>query len=180
MSVPRFKRQPSEYDYVNNAYELNVEIMNLVSKLSARWARIYQQPIDRLANLQADLVNMACSITPKTSEDFITRRWLLKMSNACLTALERRIMEMIRILYSNPSKCFNRKNGKNYTFTEATEMLDKKLENLGKKYARQYDLIKGVLAADKKKMEKIKTDNITDKEINEDKSFYLLLFCNIT
>lgn len=89
------------------------------------------------------------------------------MSNACLTALERRIMEMIRILYSNPSKCFNRKNGKNYTFTEATEMFDKKLENLGIKYARQYDLIKGVLAADKRKMEKIKTDNITDKEIIE-------------
>ena len=89
------------------------------------------------------------------------------MSNACLTALERRIMKMIRILYSNPSKCFNRKNGKNYTFTEATEMLDKKLENLGIKYARQYDLIKGVLAADKRKMEKIKTDNITDKEIIE-------------
>ena len=40
MSVPKFKRQPSEYDYVNNAYELNVEIMNLVSKLSARWAHI--------------------------------------------------------------------------------------------------------------------------------------------
>ena len=44
MSVPRFKRQPSEFDYVNNAFELNAKIMNLVSKLSARWARIYQQP----------------------------------------------------------------------------------------------------------------------------------------
>ena len=76
-------------------------------------------------------------------------------------------MEIIRILYTNPSKCFNRKNGKNYTFAAATEMLDKKLENLGIKYARQYDLIKGVLAADKKKMEKQKTDNITDKEIIE-------------
>ncbi len=74
---------------------------------------------------------------------------------------------MIRILYTNPSKCFNRKNGKNYTFAESTEMLDKKLESLGIKYARQYDLIKGVLAADKRKLEKQKTDNITDKEIIE-------------
>ena len=97
------------------------------------------------------------------------------MSNACLTALERRIMEMIRILYSNPSKCFNRKNGKNYTFTEATEMLDKKLENLGIKYARQYDLIKGVLAADKRKMEKIKTDNITLKYIVSEKEIIEIL-----
>ena len=45
------------------------------------------------------------------------------------------------------SRCFNRKNGKNYTFSEATEMLDKKLENLGVQYQRQYDLLKGVIEA---------------------------------
>lgn len=43
------------------------------------------------------------------------------------------------------SRCFNRKNGKNYTFSEATEMLDKKLENLGVQYQRQYGLLKGVI-----------------------------------
>jgi hypothetical protein len=47
MSVPKFKRKPSGLDYVDNAYNLQVEIMNLCSKLSARWARIYQQPIDK-------------------------------------------------------------------------------------------------------------------------------------
>ena len=46
--------------------------MNLASKLSARWERIYQQPIDRLACLQADLINMANGITPQKAEDFIT------------------------------------------------------------------------------------------------------------
>ena len=55
--------------------------MNLCSKLSARWARIYQQPIDRLACIQADLVNMAY----------------------------KRVMDMVRILYTNTSKCFNEK-----------------------------------------------------------------------
>ena len=45
MSVPKFKRKPSGLDYVDNAYNLQVEIMNLCSKLSARWARIYQQPV---------------------------------------------------------------------------------------------------------------------------------------
>ena len=42
MSVPRFKRKPSGLDYADNAFELQVEVMNLCSKLSARWARIYQ------------------------------------------------------------------------------------------------------------------------------------------
>ena len=99
MAVPKFKRRPSGLDYVDNAFELQKDIMNLASKLSARWARIYTQPIDRLACLQADLVNMACSINPTTVEDFITRRWLLIMARAILQALEKRVMDMIRVLY---------------------------------------------------------------------------------
>ena len=90
MSVLRFKRRPSGLDYVDNAFELQKEIMTLSSKLSARWARIWGQSVDKLACLQADLVNMAYSINPTTSEDFITRRWLLKMSRASLQALEKR------------------------------------------------------------------------------------------
>lgn len=67
----------------------------------------------------------------------------------------------------NPSKCFNRKNGKNYSFNEATMMLDKKLEELGVKYQKQYDLIKGVIESDSKKYSKIKKEDITDKEMFE-------------
>ena len=167
MSVPRFKRKPSGLDYVDNAFELQVEVMNLCSKLSARWARIYQQPIDKLACLQADFANMAYSITPTTNTDYLTRRWLLKMSNACLHALEKRIIDMVRVLYMNPSKCFNRKNGKNYSFGEATIMLDKKLEDLGVKYQKQYDLIKGVIESDSKKYSKIKKCDMTDREMFE-------------
>ena len=131
MSVPKFKRLPSGLDYVDNAYELQTEIMTLASKLSARWARIYQQPIDEYACKQADFVNMACSINCQNIEDFITRRWLLKMPKACLQALEKRLVGMVRILYMNPAKCFSRKNGKNYTTREATKMLDGRLEVLG-------------------------------------------------
>ena len=58
MSIPKFKRKPSGLDYVDNAFELQKDIMNLASKLSARWARIYQQPIDKLACMQADILNI--------------------------------------------------------------------------------------------------------------------------
>ena len=44
-------------------------------------------------------------------------------------------------------------------------MLDNKLEELGVKYQRQYDLIKGVITADKKKYSNLVDDTITDKEI---------------
>lgn len=89
MSIPKFKRKPSGRDYVDNAFELQKDIMNLASKLSARWARIYQQPIDKLACMQADLINMANSINPTRYEDFITHRWLIIMSREHLTALEK-------------------------------------------------------------------------------------------
>ena len=89
------------------------------------------------------------------------------MSRATLTALEKRVMDMVRVLYMNPSKCFSRKNNKNYTKDEATRMLDNTLEELGVNYQRQYDLIKGVLASDKKKFDKIKKTDISDKEILE-------------
>lgn len=75
------------------------------------------------------------------------------------------VMDMVRILYTNLSKCFNRKNGKNYTFSEAVSMLDKKLKVLGVKYQKQYDLIKGVMTADKKKYGSLVDGTISDKEI---------------
>ena len=165
MSVPKFKRLPSGLDYVDNAYELQKEIMTLASKLSARWARIYQQPIDNLACKQADFVNMAYSINCKNIEDYITRRWLLKMSRACLQALEKRLMDAVRILYMNPSKCFSRRNGKNYTTKEATKMLDGRLEILGTMFDKQYSLIKGVLESDNKKLKRASCNDISDEEI---------------
>ena len=165
MSVVKFKRKPSELDYVENSWEIEVRVMNLCSKLSARWARIYQQPIDRLSCLQFDFVNMASSINVTCAQDYYARKILLKFSRACLQALEKRITDMVRVLYDNPSKCFNRKNGKNYTFKEATIMLDKKLEYLGTIYSRQYDLIKGVLASDKRRYSKFDKEKIDDREI---------------
>lgn len=98
MSVAKFKRRPSGLEYVDNAFVLQKDIMMLTSKLSAKWARIYSEPISKLACMQADLVNMANGIQPSSVEDFITRRWLLMMSRACLVALEKRVMDMVRIL----------------------------------------------------------------------------------
>ena len=46
-------------------------------------------------------------------------------------------------------------------------MLDNKLEELGVNYQRQYDLLKGIIEADKKRYEKLNKDDISDKEIIE-------------
>lgn len=65
MSVAKFKRRPSGLEYVDNAFELQKDIMMLTSKLSAKWARIYSEPISKLACIQADSVNMVNGINSK-------------------------------------------------------------------------------------------------------------------
>ena len=46
-------------------------------------------------------------------------------------------------------------------------MLDKKMEDLGVMYQRQYDLLKGVMNSDKKKFDKLNKNDISDKDIIE-------------
>ena len=95
---------------------------------------------------------MAYSINPTTVEDYITRRWLLKMSRACLQTLEKRLMDMWEYYIWILVNVFQEKTEKNYTTSEATKMLDNRLEELGINFNCQYNLIKGVLESDKKSM----------------------------
>ena len=88
----------------------------------------------------------------------------------CMDVLDKKLTDMVEVLYTNPKSCFGRKNGKSYTISEAREMLDKRLEILGTLYDKQYKLLKGVLESDNKKLKKI-----NDKEIDEDQIIDLLV-----
>ena len=166
MTVPRFKRRSNGMEYVSNAYYIQEETLILSSKLSSKWVSIYQRPIEKYACMQADLVNMANSVNPVRYEDFLLRRMLLMLARLSLNILDKKMTDMVEVLYANPTKCFNRKNGKNYTRSEAKEMLDKRLEILGKVYDEQFKLIKGVLESDNKKFRKISDDNVlNDREL---------------
>jgi len=152
MSVPRFKRKPTGMDYVENAYFIQVETLHLASKLNSKWITIYQKPIQEYACKQADLINMVFSISPNKYEDILLRRVFLMLSRCFLNVLDKKMTDMVDVLYTNPVGCFGRKNGKYYSFSEAQAMLDKKLEILGNAYAKQFDLIQGVLESDNKKL----------------------------
>ena len=170
MSIPKFKRKPNGLEYVDNAYVIQVETLRLVSKLNKKWTNIYIVPIEKYVCKQAELVSMANSVNPVRYEDILLRRILLLFSKCCMDVLDKKLTDMVDILYSNPVGCFSRKNGKRYTFGEAIEMLDKKLEILGTLYDKQYKLLKGVLESDNKKLKKI-----NDKEIDDDQIIDLLV-----
>lgn len=164
MSIPRFKRKPTGMEYVENAYFIQVETLHLASKLNHKWSTIYQKPIEKYACMQADLVNMAFSISPKNYEDILIRRVLLNLSKAYLNVLDKKMTDMVEVLYCNLVGCFGRKNGKYYSFKEAQSMLDKKLEVLGSAFSKQFDLVKGVLESDNKKLKAL--NNGCDLNLN--------------
>ena len=101
---------------------------------------------------------------------FYLEEVFLLLSKSCLDILDKKLTDMVEVLYTNPKSCFGRKNGKSYTISEAREMLDKRLEILGTLYDKQYKLLKGVLESDNKKLKKI-----NDKEIDDDKIIDLLV-----
>ena len=114
--------------------------------------------------------SMANSVNPIRYEDILLRRRLLLFSKSCMDVLDKKLTDMVEVLYTNPKSCFGRKNGKSYTVSEAREMLDKRLEILGTLYDKQYKLLKGVLESDNKKLKKI-----NDKEIDDDQIIDLLV-----
>ena len=155
---------------MDNAYVIQVETLRLVSKLNKKWTNIYIVPIEKYVCKQAELVSMANSINPVRYEDILLRRILLLFSKSCMDVLDKKLTDMVEVLYINPRSCFGRKNGKSYTVVEAREMLDKRLEILGTLYDKQYKLLKGVLESDNKKLKKI-----NDNEIDDDKIIDLLV-----
>ena len=164
MSIPKFKRKPSGLEYVENAYFIQTEVLRLASKLDKKWTYIYIIPIEKYVCRQAELVSMANAINPSRSEDILYRRMLLLFSKSCLDVLDKKLTEMVDILYCNPIGCFSRKNGKRYTSGEAIEMLDKKLEVLGCAFDKQYKLLKGVLDSDRKKLSKVPDYKVASDE----------------
>ena len=165
MSIPKFKRKPNGLEYVDNAYVIQVETLRLVSKLNKKWTNIYISPIEKYVCKQAEYVSIANSVTPSRYEDILLRRLFLILSKSCLDVLDKKLTDMVEVLYCNPRSCFGRKNGKSYTVSEARDMLDKRLEILGNLYDKQYKLIKGVLESDNKKLKKINNLDIDDDKL---------------
>ena len=169
MAIPKFKRKDTGMDYIDNAIVIQKDVLDLASKLPVKWAGVYQESLAKYALRQADLVIIANSFSLNSSEDYYFRSISLKMARASLKTLERRVIDIIEILYSNPVKLFCRKNGKSYTYAEAVSMLNNKLTAISINFDRQYNLIKGVLDSDKKKAinKKINVNDDNNEELTE-------------
>lgn len=142
-------------EYVTNGYAIEKYSLDFTKRLSTKNARIFQEPITRLAMLQADAAYIANEIYPTNRAEYQLRRMLLGVSMATLHALDKRMADVYEILNVNPSDAFNRQNGKPIPKAEAQRILDKLAEELGVMIDTQDALIKGVRDSDKERFSRL-------------------------
>ena len=151
MSVLKVKRSTSRMEYVTNGYAIESYSIDFTKRLSTKNARLFQEPVKRLAMLQADTAYMANEIYPTNLAEYQVRRLLLGISMVTLHALDKRMSDVYEILMVNPSDAFNRQNGKPMSKADAIARLDKMAETLGDMIDTQDSLIIGVRDSDKER-----------------------------
>lgn len=142
-------------EYVTNGYAVEKYSIDFTKRLSTKNARVYQNPVTRLAMLQSDLAYIANEIYPTNRAEYQVRRALLSMSMAILHALDKRMADVYENLMVNPSDAFNRQNGKPIPQAEAVRILDKLADDLGNMIDKQDALLKGVRDSDKERFSKL-------------------------
>lgn len=151
MSQLKNKRTVSKAEYVNTANAIYIETVMLLSRLSARYARMIAEPTAKLAGEVVDYAEKANSIFPSDNDRIEMRKKLLLASRASLMALDVRLTHCYNILRQNPEGAFTTAKGKTVTGNDALKKLENMAANLGEAIDRENELLKKILESDRKR-----------------------------
>lgn len=119
MSVPAYKRQkpdperPRDPEFVLLSKKLYVEVIDLLSCMSARYGRLIAVPTAELAGEVQDFAVKANDVFPSDGQKLALRREYLLRCHAAAKALGERMDKVHEVLRSNPEGAF--RNGKGIT-----------------------------------------------------------------
>lgn len=123
MSVPAYKRQkpdpnsPRDPEFVLLSKKLYVEVIDLLSCMSARYGRLIAVPTAELAGEVQDYAVKANDVFPSDGQKLALRREYLLRCHAAAKALGERMDKVHEVLRSNPEGAF--RNGKGVTLDTA-------------------------------------------------------------
>ena len=130
MSVLKQKRTTSKAEFINTAYQIYVETLNFLTRLSARYSRLIAEPTAKLAGEIIDHAEKANSIFPSDPQRVEMRKAHLLEARASLMALDVRLTHCYLICNQNPEGCFTTAAGKPVKPKDAEEKLDKMSHSL--------------------------------------------------
>ena len=145
MSVLKQKRAVSKAEFINVAYQIHVETLNFLTRLSARYARMLQEPVAKLSGEVLDHAEKANSIFPSDPQRISIRKAHLLEARASLMALDVRLTLCYDVMSQNPEGAFTTSKGKSVSASDATAKLDKMAQSLGDVIDRENELLKGAV-----------------------------------
>lgn len=148
MSVLKAKRTTSKAEFINTAYNIYVETLDFLTRMSARYSRLLAEPVAKLAGEVIDHCEKANSIFPSDDQRRDLRKAHLLEARASLMALDVRLTYCYEVMSRNPQGAFTTDSkGKNLPPSEASERLDRMAQSLGEKIDQENELLKGALKA---------------------------------
>lgn len=150
MSVLKQKRTTSKAEFINTAYNIYVETLDFLTRMSARYSRLLAEPVAKLAGEVIDHAEKANSIfpSPKDPQRIELRKAHLLEARASLMALDVRLSYCYEVMSRNPQGAFTTDSkGKNIPPSEASARLDRMAQSLGEKIDQENELLKGALKA---------------------------------
>ena len=145
MSVLKQKRAVSKAEFIDVAYQIHVETLNFLTRLSARYARMLQEPVAKLSGEVLDHAEKANSIFPSDPQRISIRKAHLLEARASLMALDVRLTLCYDVMSQNPEGAFTTSKGKSVSASDATAKLDKMAQSLGDLIDRENELLKGAV-----------------------------------
>ena len=145
MSVLKQKRAVSKAEFINVAYQIHVETLNFLTRLSARYSRLIAEPTAKLAGEIIDHAEKANSIFPSDPQRISIRKAHLLEARASLMALDVRLTLCYDVMSQNPEGAFTTSKGKSVSASDATAKLDKMAQSLGDLIDRENELLKGAV-----------------------------------
>ena len=145
MSVLKQKRAVRKAEFINVAYQIHVETLNFLTRLSARYARMLQEPVAKLSGEVLDHAEKANSIFPSDPQRISIRKAHLLEARASLMALDVRLTLCYDVMSQNPEGAFTTSKGKSVSASDATAKLDKMAQSLGDLIDRENELLKGAV-----------------------------------
>ena len=145
MSVLKQKRAVSKAEFINVAYQIHVETLNFLTRLSARYARMLQEPVAKLSGEVLDHAEKANSIFPSDPQRISIRKAHLLEARASLMALDVRLTLCYDVMSQTPEGAFTTSKGKSVSASDATAKLDKMAQSLGDLIDRENELLKGAV-----------------------------------
>lgn len=158
MSVLKNKRTESKAEYVNTAYHLYIEILNFLSRLSARYSRLLTDQIMRLTSEVLEFCEKANSMVPTSEQRYNLRTEYLLRARGSLLALDIQLSVCYGVMMLNPAGCFTTSNGGSVDSSKAKKKLEHLAQEIGELIDKENNFIKSVMKSDKDKFKNLKKE----------------------